>query len=93
LILTKKDLDESMNILRGVMMIAYPGYHGVEEYEPAREILEGNLEVVYRFEASEVIYLLKYLDEETSLWWASKELLVGKLLSDYTGKNEKTKIV
>jgi len=75
------------------MMIAYPGYHGVEEYEPAREILEGNLEVVLRFEASEVKVLLKYLDEETSLWWASKELLSGKLLSDYTGKNEKTKIV
>lgn len=31
--------------------------------------------------------------EETSLWWASKELLRGKILSDYTGKNEKTKIV
>lgn len=40
-----------------------------------------------RFEGSE------YLDEETSLWWASKELLPGKLLSDYVGKNEKTKII
>lgn len=26
------------------------------------------------------------------LWWAGKELLKGKLLSDYVGKNEKTKI-
>jgi len=25
-------------------MIAYPGYHGVDHWEPAKEILEGNLE-------------------------------------------------
>ena len=75
-------------------MIAYPGYHGVEDYEPAREILEGIYDVVMRYEGSEVnFYIIKYLAEETSLWWASKELLRGKILSDYTGKNEKTKIV
>lgn len=49
--------------------------------------MEGNLEPVLRFESSE------YLDEETSLWWASKELLPNKKLSDYVGKNEKTKII
>lgn len=27
------------------------------------------------------------------MWWAGKELQTGKLLSDYVGKNEKTKIV
>ena len=76
-------------------MIAYPGYHGVEDYEPCREILEGIYDVVMRYEGSEVnrIIILKYLAEETSLWWASKELIRGKILSDYTGKNEKTKIV
>ena len=40
-----------------------------------------------------LIINFQYLDEETSLWWASKEFLSGKLLSDYCGKNEKTKIV
>ncbi len=40
-----------------------------------------------------ILIIYQYLQEETSLWWASKELLRGKLLSDYTGKNEKTKIV
>ena len=29
----------------------------------------------------------------TQLWWAGKELVVGKKLMDYIGKNEKTKIV
>jgi hypothetical protein len=27
------------------------------------------------------------------MWWAGKELLKGKTLGDYVGKNEKTKIV
>ena len=32
------------------MMMAYPEFKDVEEYEPAREILEGIYEVVVRFE-------------------------------------------
>jgi len=28
-----------------------------------------------------------------SLWWAGKEIVRGKQLSDFVGKNEKTKIV
>lgn len=31
--------------------------------------------------------------KSTSVWWASKELIPGKLLSDFVGKNEKTKII
>jgi hypothetical protein len=27
------------------------------------------------------------------MWWAGKELLRGKTLADFVGKNEKTKIV
>jgi hypothetical protein len=45
-----KELEECKNVLRGVMMISYPGYHGIEEYEPAREILEGFYDVVIRYE-------------------------------------------
>lgn len=29
----------------------------------------------------------------SSMWFAGKELLSGKLLSDFAGKNEKSKIV
>ncbi|ONK67810.1 uncharacterized protein A4U43_C05F4010 [Asparagus officinalis] len=32
-------------------------------------------------------------DEEIQLWWAGKELVRGKKLSEYTGENEKTKII
>ena len=31
--------------------------------------------------------------EKSSLWWAGKEMLRGKPLGDYVGKNEKTKII
>jgi cilia- and flagella-associated protein 298 len=30
---------------------------------------------------------------DSALWWAGKELVKGKLLKDYIGKNEKTKII
>ena len=29
---------------------------------------------------------------ESALWWAGKELLKEKLLSEFVGKNEKTKL-
>ena len=36
----------------------------------------------------------EYLDaNDTAIWWAGKELFRGKILKDYVGKNEKTKIV
>ena len=31
--------------------------------------------------------------EEATLWWAGKELVKTKLLSDFVGKNDKTKII
>ena len=71
------------------MMICYPGYHGLPPWEPAREILEGQYDT-----QAVCTEQYDYLDEKnTALWWAGKELLRGKLLSDFSGKNEKTKIV
>ena len=98
--LTVKMLRDMFDQLRGVMMIAYPGYHGVPEWEPAREILEGQYDIVssqseqYDVSFNYCCKLKQFLDpKDTSLWWAGKELLPGKVLSEYTGKNEKTKIV
>lgn len=70
-------------------MIAYPAYHGLPEWEPAVLILENKFD----FEGREFDVGDYLAANDTSLWWAGKELLRGKLLRDYTGKNEKTKIV
>ncbi len=32
-------------------------------------------------------------ETNTHLWWAGKELVRGKKLEDYIGRNEKTKII
>lgn len=32
-------------------------------------------------------------DDQAQLWWAGKELLREKLLSDFVGRNEKTKLI
>lgn len=87
--LTKKVLTDAVNNLRGALMIAYPAYHSLPTWEPARMILEDK----YDFEnVSQDNY--EYLKPvETSLWWAGKEFQRGKIVADYVGKNEKTKIV
>lgn len=78
-----------MNNLRGAVMIAYPAYHGLPPWEPAVLLLENKHEL----EGKETD-IGEYLNaNESALWWAGKELIKGKLLKDYVGKNEKTKII
>lgn len=87
--LTVKIVRELVDLLRGVMMIAYPAYHGLPPWEPSKEILEGQYDPIANASDN-----YDYLDPaKTVLWWAGKELLPGKLLCDFCGKNEKTKIV
>merc|ERR1719324_360685 len=58
-----------------------PDYDGVRQILEEREVLEG-------------AQSLEVLDpDHISLWCFSKELQRDKLLSDYVGKNEKTKVV
>jgi len=84
-----KMIFEHLEILRGLVMKYYPAYHGLGEWEPARRIIESkDMEAFYNPEMMDLIEL-----ETATLWWAGKELVKGKLLSDYIGKNEKTKIV
>eukprot|EP00830_Metopus_es_P015585 TRINITY_DN4531_c0_g2_i1.p1 TRINITY_DN4531_c0_g2~~TRINITY_DN4531_c0_g2_i1.p1 ORF type:complete len:347 (+),score=82.46 TRINITY_DN4531_c0_g2_i1:2-1042(+) len=87
--LTEKMLLDQIDILRGVIMIAYPGYHGVGVWEPARVILETkDLEAFYNPDD------VDFIEESTAtLWYAGKELLRGKKLYDFLGKNEKTTVV
>eukprot|EP01022_Parablepharisma_sp_SALTPOND_P004391 TRINITY_DN120209_c0_g1_i1.p1 TRINITY_DN120209_c0_g1~~TRINITY_DN120209_c0_g1_i1.p1 ORF type:complete len:439 (+),score=26.10 TRINITY_DN120209_c0_g1_i1:284-1600(+) len=91
--LTEKVLLDYIDTLKGVMMITYPAYHGLGEWEPAKLILESK----EMFEDPDVtIFINKaqmYEEEKTSIWYAGKEMQRGKKLMDYLGKNEKTKVI
>lgn len=73
---------------RGLIMMSYPGYHGLGEWEPIRVILE-NQEMF-----DEKMNLTDDMSSDNcTLWIVSKELTPGKLFSDFFGKNEKQKLV
>ena len=83
--LTFEMLNHQMDIFKGLIMMAYPGYHGLGEWEPIRELLEMTPE---EDEHQEVLDPAK-----VSLWIVSKELQPPKLFKDYFGANEKSKFV
>jgi hypothetical protein len=78
-------LEEAISNMRGAVMIVYP--MGLPDYDHVRMILEER-------ETLEGSAAMEQLDpERTSLWCFSKELQPEKLLSDYVGKNDKSKVV
>ena len=83
-----KMLNDHLDIYRGLIMMAYPGYHGLGEYEPIRVILENQEEFDERMDVSDDLAF-----ENTTLWIVSKELDQKKCFADYFGKNEKQKLV
>ena len=86
--LTKEQLMEQLDITRGLMMMAYPGFHGLGTWEPIWVILEN------KEEFDEKMNLTDDLEPETTtLWCVSKELQRGKVFSDMFGKNEKSKMI
>lgn len=86
--LTVSDLEEELKLLRGAIMIAFPGYYGIPNWEPVYLLLEDKFDFPNSVPDSEWLE-----SEKTVLWWAKKELVCSKLLKDYCGANEKTKIV
>jgi len=82
---TAAALEDAINNVRGAVMIVYP--MGLPDYDLVRQILEER-------ELLEGQASLEYLeDSKAALWCFSKELQPEKLLSEYVGKNEKTKVV
>lgn len=87
-VMTAEELKEIIMLFRGAVMIAYPGYHGLPEWDPVWLILEDKLNYVGVYPDCE------WIDEKkATLWWAKKELQSGQFLHQYVGKNDKTKIV
>jgi hypothetical protein len=79
-----EDVKEQLAMLKGAVMIAYPAYHRLPVYDPAREELE------HPMTAADADFLEA---RECVLWWAGKELSSSEEFSTYIGKNEKTKVV
>ena len=88
--LTKEMLNEQLDLVRGMMMMAYPGYHGLGEWEPIWVILENEEKHDPKLMSSDDLEL-----DKTVLWCVGKELQGGngKKFSDYFGTNEKSKMV
>merc|ERR1719453_2508115 len=82
---TSAALVEAINNIKGATMIAYP--MGLPDYDPVRAIVEE------RADADGAGSLECLEPDGASLWCFNKELQRDELLSKYTGKNEKTKVV
>ena len=87
-VLRAEQLREAIEMLRAAVMIVYPGYHSLPPWEPCVRILED--EVEYESEWVSLGYKKASL---SSMWWAKKELLGSRSLSEYVGKNEKCKVI
>lgn len=70
------------------MMMAYPGFHGLGEWEPIWTILENKEHFDEKYDATDD---LGY--DNVTLWACNKELTKGKTFADHFGKNEKSKLI
>ncbi|ORX44185.1 hypothetical protein BCR36DRAFT_360164 [Piromyces finnis] len=84
--ITEKELEEAIQTVKGAVMIAYP--MGIPTFDPVQEIIDDNEDLSGSADGKEVLD-----PKTTTLWWAGKELKKDKKLSDYLGRNEKTKII
>eukprot|EP00116_Pleurobrachia_bachei_P009894 sb/3470156/ len=97
-VLTLDIVRDALDRLKGAVMIVYP--MKLPPYDPVQMEFE-NEEDLSGTQDSYLPHLTPLpicqasleVIEQGSLWWAGKELLPEKVLSDYVGKNEKTKVI
>jgi hypothetical protein len=83
---TLAQVQEAVQILKGAVMIVYP--MGLPPHDPVKTELENTEDLSGTQASLEVI-----TEDVASLWWAGKEMVRGKTLGDFIGRNEKTKVV
>ncbi|CBY37092.1 unnamed protein product [Oikopleura dioica] len=83
--MTYETVDEALQIMKGAVMIVYP--MDLPPYDPVRAELE-NKEDLSGQQASKLVIP----EHSIAIWWANKELHDEKLLCDYSGKNDRTKL-
>ncbi|KAL5104339.1 hypothetical protein TcWFU_008395 [Taenia crassiceps] len=84
--LTRELVNEAFMMLSGAVTIVYP--MGLPPYDPIQMELKNEEELSGTQAGTEVIPV-----DDAVLWFCGKEMLPGKLLSDYVGKNDKTKVI
>jgi hypothetical protein len=62
-------LQNELDIIRGLTMMAYPGYYGLGEWEPIRVILENQEEFDDKSDLTDDM-----TPENVTMWVAGKEL-------------------
>lgn len=88
-VITSNELLELIDYLRAVVFINYPAYTGLPEWEPCRILLEMKEDILNKEDPRGEFYKFSTV----TLWCAGREYERHKLLSDYVGKNDKTKII
>ncbi|KAI5055711.1 hypothetical protein GOP47_0029232 [Adiantum capillus-veneris] len=73
-------MKEALQNVRGAVMMCYP--MGLPNYDPVHQLLNGT------FKDGDLID-----PESAQMWWAGKEFMREKKLSDHVGTNEKTKVI
>ena len=68
-LLTKEMLTEQLDLVRGLMMMAYPGFHGLGVWEPIWVILENNEEFDEKMNLTDDLAI-----DNCILWCVNKEL-------------------
>lgn len=83
------DLLDSIDMLRAIVYMHYPKYHGLPQWEPCVCYLESKEDILNIEDTSNDFVNFK----TSTLWCAGREYVRDKFLCDYIGKNEKTKII
>jgi len=86
---TIEELFKHLDYLKAALTIGYPGNYGLPDWEPALVHLRDKEDILAKEEPN--TDYIKF--DSSSLWCAGREYERNKCLSDYIGKNDKTKIV
>jgi len=85
-----KEMEEQMNLLRGVVMIAYPAYHGLPNWDIAYLILEDKMDFQSTWPDCDWL-----VPSDSSAWFCGRELYRGKSIAEQVagGSNEKNTLI
>ncbi|GAU91486.1 hypothetical protein RvY_03726 [Ramazzottius varieornatus] len=87
--LTYEAVTDQFMKMKGALMIVYP--MGLPLHEPLH--VEMTTMSAWNLDAGHGGYRDVMEEDKTALWWAGKELKGDKLLKDFVGPNDKTKVV